>query len=145
MLDIFTQLGTDQSILYQFILIAVLFVASKFLFLQHLQNVIETREEKTSKLEGNTEKQFADINKLQNDYKQKIHTANKEMKTKLDDGKTTITKKYETQYRGEEKTINEFFEKSKKEIENEIADKKTAVLSDAQDLAKSLVNKIAKG
>jgi len=145
MLEIFTQLGTDQSIIYQFVIVIVLFVVSKFLFLGHLQNIIETREDRTSKLEGNTEKQFEEIEKIKQGYKSKIQTANKDMKQKLDDGKTEISKKYETKYRSEEVEVNTFIEKSKKEIEAEISEKKNAVMSEAQELAKNLVSKIAKG
>ena len=145
MTDIFVQLGTDQSILYQLGIIIVMFALSKMIFIRHMQAVIETRDEKTEKLEGNTEKEFEEIERIQNAYKLKIQAANKEVKKQLDEGKNELSKKYETQYRAEEVVVNEFINKSKKEIEADISDKRTAVLSDAEELAKSLVNKIAKG
>lgn len=145
MTEIFVQLGTDQSILYQLVIIIVMFALSKFIFIKHMQSVIETREDKTSKLEGNTEKQFQEIERIQKAYKEKIQLANKEVKKQLDDGKDVLSKKYETEYRSEEKVVNEFINKSKKEIEAEISEKRTGVLSDAEELAKNLVNKIAKG
>ena len=145
MAEIFVQLGTDQSILYQLVIIIVMFAISKFIFIKHMQAVIETREERTSKLEGNTEKQFEEIEKIQKAYKEKIQLANKEVKRQLDAGKDELSRKYEGEYRAEESVVNEFIKKSKKEIEAEISEKRTVVLSDAEELAKSLVNKIAKG
>lgn len=145
MADIFIQLGTDQSILYQFAIIIIMFAISKVIFIKHMQSVIETRIDRTSKLEGNTEKQFEEIEKIQKAYKEKIQLANKEVKKQLDEGKNELSKKFEAEYRSEEKVVNEFIGKSKKEIEAEISEKRTVVLSDAEDLAKSLVNKIAKG
>lgn len=145
MSDIFVQLGTDQSILYQLAVIVVMFALSKMIFIKHMQSIIETREDKTSKLEGNTEKQFEEIQKIQAAYKAKIQTANKEVKKKLDEGKSELAKKYEADYRAEEVVVNEYINKSKKEIEAEISEKKSNVLNDAEELAKNLVNKIAKG
>lgn len=145
MADIFVQLGTDQSLLYQFAIVCIMFALSKMIFIKHMQSVIETREERTSKLEGNTEKQFEEIERIQKAYKERIQSANKEVKKQLDEGKDALTKKHESVYRAEEKVVNEFINKSKKEIESEISEKRTVVLSDAEELAKSLVNKIAKG
>ena len=145
MADIFVQLGTDQSILYQLAVIIVMFALSKMIFIKHMQSIIETREEKTSKLEGNTEKQFEEIEKIQKAYKEKIQAANKEVKKQLDEGKNELAKKYEAQYRAEEVVVNDFINKSKTEIETEITEKRSNVLNEAEELAKNLVNKIAKG
>ena len=52
---IFTQLGVDSSLVPQFVIITVVFIVAQFLFLGKLQSVLETREEKTVKLESSAE------------------------------------------------------------------------------------------
>ena len=56
--DIFKQLGANESLVHQFIIVVVMFFLTKFLFLNHLQRILETREDKTVNLEGDAEKQF---------------------------------------------------------------------------------------
>lgn len=144
-IGILKQLGADETLWQQFVIVTAMYFLAKFLFLDHLQNVIETREEKTVKLEGNAEKQFEEINKLSSEYKDKISSANKEAKATLDQNKKDIAKELENKYRGEEKTINEYIESSRKDIEADLAQKKDQVLSEAETLSNSLVQKIAKG
>ncbi len=144
-IGILKQLGADETLWQQFLIVTAMYFLAKFLFLDHLQNVIENREEKTVKLEGNAEKQFEEINKLSNEYKEKISAANKEAKANLDLNKKDIAKDLENKYRGEEKTINDYIDSSRKDIEADLAQKKDQVLSEAETLSNSLVQKIAKG
>lgn len=144
-IGILKQLGADETLWQQFLIVTAMYFLAKFLFLDHLQNVIENREEKTVKLEGSAEKQFDEINKLSNEYKEKISSANKEAKANLDSSKKSIAKDLESKYRGEEKTINDYIESSRKDIEADLAQKKDQILSEAETLSNSLVQKIAKG
>ncbi|MAX66443.1 MAG: hypothetical protein QF441_15100 [Bacteriovoracaceae bacterium] len=143
--DIFKQLGANESLVHQFIIVVVMFFLTKFLFLNHLQRILETREDKTVNLEGDAEKQFEEVEKIQKEYKEKIQTANKNLKAKVDSKKAEIIKKEEEKYREQEKEVNAFIESSRKEAEQEIGQKKDKVLEDAQQLANSLVEKMTKG
>ena len=143
--EIFKQLGADESLLHQFIIVVVMFFVTKMLFFNHLKNVILTREERTVKLAGNAEKQFEEINKIQNDYKEKIQKAHKEIKSQNDEKKSAVVKTEEAKYRAQEKEINDFIESSRKKAEAEINEKKDGIMKDAENLASELVNKIAKG
>jgi F0F1-type ATP synthase membrane subunit b/b' len=145
LIGIFEQLGADQSIVYQITIVIVMFIIAKFLFINHLQDVLETREDKTVKLEGNTEKQFEEINKIQAEYKEKIQTANKQVKAKLETAKAEIIKSEEGKYKQQESEINDYINKSKKEIETEIQGKKDEILADAESLSAGLVQKITQG
>lgn len=144
-LGILKQLGANETIWQQFIIVTAMYFLAKFTFLDHLQKVIENREEKTVKLEGNAEKQFEEINKLSSEYKEKINSANKEAKAKLDSMKKEISKELEGKYREEEKSINDYIESTRKDVEADLAQKKDQVLSEAETLSISLVEKIAKG
>lgn len=142
---IFRQLGADQSLLYQFIVFVIVFIIAKLGFFNHLQNILETREEKTVKLEGNADAKFEEVNKLASEYKERIHSANKEAREKFDQEKTEIEKLEESRYRKHEKEISEYIEKSRNEVVAELQSKKNEVMSEADQLASSLVQKITKG
>jgi len=144
-LTIFKQLGADFTLLIQFIITAVIFILAKVLFFDHLQNVLNTREDKTVKLEGNAEKQFDEVNKLSKSYKEKIHAANKDAKAKFDTAKAEISKSFEATYKSEETTIDSFVETSRKEVQKDLLVKKENVMKNAEQLATSLVQKITKG
>ena len=110
-LKILVQLGADKSFFYQLAIILIVFVIARFLFIDHLQAVIERREDKTVKLEGDAEKQFDEINKIQDEYKQKIQGASKEMRAKLESNKNEIIKnKFEILY------TNQIYKYDEKEI-----------------------------
>lgn len=143
-LNILKQLGADNSFVYQLGIIIVVFIIAKFLFLDHLQAVIERREAKTVKLAGQADKQFDEINKIQDEYKQKIQKASKETREKLTAHKAEIIKKEEARYRSNEVEINAYIEKTRAEVEAEIQDKKEEVLKEADKLATNLVKKISK-
>lgn len=145
MVDIFKQLGADGSLVHQFVIVVVMYFLTKFLFLDHLQTVLDTREDKTVNLEGSAEKQFEEINKIQSEYKEKMQTVNKSLKEKTETAKNEIIKREESKYRAQEKEINTFIESSRKEIESEINEKKDKVLEDAEQLASGLVQKMTKG
>ena len=144
-LGIFAQLGADKTLWYQFAIITVMYLLSKALFFGHLQNIIESREEKTVGLEGSAEKQFEEVNKLAANYKEKIGTATKSAKAKLDSDRSEISKSLEKNYKSEEKKINDYIDESRKESEANLKVQKDKILSDAEDLASSLVQKITRG
>ena len=143
-LKILVQLGADQSFFYQLGIILGVFVIARFLFIDHLQAVIEKREDKTVKLEGDAEKQFDEINKIQDEYKQKIQVASKEMRTKLESNKNEIIKKQEARYRENEAEINAYLDKTRAELEAEVNEKKEEVMAEADKLAANLVKKLSK-
>jgi F0F1-type ATP synthase membrane subunit b/b' len=144
-LGIFAQLGADKTLWYQFAIVVVMYLLSKALFFSHLQNIIETREDKTVGLEGSAEKQFEEVNKLASEYKEKIGAANKSAKNKLDSDKSEISKSLESNYKSEEKKINDYIDQSRKESESNLKIQKDKILSDAEGLASSLVQKITRG
>lgn len=143
--DILKQLGADETLWIQLGIIVVMLVVSKFLFLTHLQTVIEKREEKTVGLEGTADKQFDEVNKLSDEYKNKIQSANKEVRSKVENEKANLAKELEAKYRTEEKSVNDYIDESRKLSQAKIAEQKDKVLSEADDLALNLIQKITKG
>ena len=139
---IFTQLGVDSSLVPQFVIITVVFIIAQFLFLGKLQNVIETREEKTVKLESSADETIEKVQRMQNEYKIKIDEANRTALKNSTEKKQSITQKYTDQYKQTEKEVNAFVDNSRNEFTQEVTANKDKYLAEADTLAQSLVQKI---
>ncbi|HXH73545.1 MAG TPA: hypothetical protein VNJ08_01170, partial [Bacteriovoracaceae bacterium] len=96
---IFTQLGVDSSLLPQFIIITVAFICAQVLFLGKLQQVLETREEKTVKLENSAEEVIEKVSRMQNEHKFKIDDVNRTALKNSTDKKQKISQQYLDQYK----------------------------------------------
>ncbi|MBD66931.1 MAG: hypothetical protein CME62_17140 [Halobacteriovoraceae bacterium] len=145
LLKVFTDLGANQTLFIQFLVVLIMYLLSKLVFINRMHKILDARDDKTSKLEGSADKQFDEIKKLQDEYKTKIHTANKEINSRIEDRKNDIAKSNEAQFRAKEQEINAYIEESKKEVQENINDKREQVMGDAEQLAQSLVQKITKG
>ncbi len=143
--SVFKQLGVNESLIYQFAVVLVVYFLAKFLFLDHMQKLLDLREDKTVNLEGAAEEQFAKIEKDQKEYKEKMITVNKRLKETLDTKKAEVVKSEEAKYRAEEKEVNAYIETARKEVEQEIAGKKESILKEAEQLSTGLVQKLTKG
>lgn len=139
---IFTQLGVDSSLVPQFVIITLVFVLAQFLFLGKLQNVLETREEKTVKLESSADETIEKVQRMQTEYKAKIEDANRTALKNSTDKKQKISQKYTDQYKQTEKEVNTFVDNSRSEFTKEVAGNKDKYLAEAESLAQSLVQKI---
>lgn len=139
---IFTQLGVDSSLVPQFLIILVAFVIAQFLFLGKLQEVIETREEKTVKLESSADESIEKVQRLQAEYKAKMEEANRSALKTSSERKQKITEQYTEQYKKTEKEVSAYVDQSRNEFTKEIEGNKEKYLSEADTLAQSLVQKI---
>lgn len=139
---IFTQLGVDSSLVPQFLIILMSFVIAHFLFLGKLQNVLETREEKTVKLESNADETIEKVHRMQAEYKSKIEEANRSALKFSTEKKQRVSQKYSDHYKQTEKEINAYVDQSRNDFTNEVAGNKDKYLAEADSLAQSLVNKI---
>jgi F0F1-type ATP synthase membrane subunit b/b' len=141
-MEIFTQLGVDNSLPYQFGIILVVFVIANFLFLGKLQNVLEVREEQTVKLENSADETVEKVAAMQSEYKVKIDDANRTALKVATDKKNTITQTYSAKYKQTEKEVNTLVDKSRNDFNQEVAASKATYLAESETLAQSLVQKI---
>ncbi len=139
---IFTQLGVDNSLVPQFVIILIGFILAHFLFLGKLQEVIETREEKTVKLESSADETIEKVQKMQTQYKVKIEEANREALKNSSDKKQKIAQNYTEQYKQAEKEVSAYVDQSRNEFNKEVAGNKDKYMAEADALAQSLVQKI---
>ena len=70
--QIFIQLGADQSFFYQFVIFIVLFVLLKFVLFNKLLFVLQTRENKTTKMEELANNKFGEADKLSKKFEEEI-------------------------------------------------------------------------
>jgi len=141
-MEIFTQLGVDSSLPYQFGIILAVFILANFIFLGKLQSVLEVREEKTIKLENAAEGTIEKASSMQNEYKLKIDDANRTALKVSTEKKQKVTQKLTDQYKQTEKEVNSLVDKSRSDFSKEIADSKEKYLAESENLAQSLVQKI---
>jgi F0F1-type ATP synthase membrane subunit b/b' len=139
---IFTQLGVDSSLVPQFFIILAIFIITQFLFLGKLQEVIENREEKTTKLENSADDILEKVKKMQVEYNSKIDEANRKALSTTTDAKQKINQKFTEQYKSTEKEVNAYVDQSRHNFSNELEMNKETYLADADNLAQSLVQKI---
>jgi F-type H+-transporting ATPase subunit b len=139
---IFTQLGVDSSLVHQFVIILVVFIIAQFLFLGKLQNVIETREEKTTKLESNADETILKVQRMQNEYKNKIEDASRSALKNSAEKKQQIVQKYSDQYKQAEKEVNSYVDQSRNDFKRDVDANKEKYLKEAEALSESLVQKI---
>jgi F0F1-type ATP synthase membrane subunit b/b' len=140
--SIFAQLSVDQSVFKLFAVVIVLFFVIKGLFLAKLQFIIETREEKTVKLEGSADSTFEKVQKLNDEYKLRTQSAQSEAQRFFSDEKEQIIKRHDSEYKNIEKDMEVFLNQSRKEIEKDINERKSDVLAKSGELAEQLVNKL---
>lgn len=141
-LAVFTSLGVDSSLLIQIIIIAIAFFASKLLFLNQLQFILENREEKTVKLENNADENMNKVTKMMTDYKQKTDSAMKEAMKNFNDKKQAITKKMDDFFKTTEKEVNLQIESSREKIEKDISENQSKYLQEVDALSEDLIKKI---
>lgn len=139
---IFTQLGVDSSLVPQFLIILAAFIIVQFLFLGKLQSVIETREEKTTKLENSADETIEKVHKMQTEYKVKIEDTNRKVLKAATDKKQKISEKYLDQFKQAEKEVNAYVDQSRNELTKEIEASREVYFAEADSLSKKLVQKI---
>jgi F0F1-type ATP synthase membrane subunit b/b' len=139
---IFTQLGVDSSFLPQFFIVFIVFVITHFLFLDKLQEVLESREDKTVKLENSADETIENVSRMKIEYKLKVDEAQREAYKSSAESKQKITVEYTNQYKQAEREVNQFVDQSRNEFEKEIEENKQKYLAEANTLAASLVKKI---
>jgi F0F1-type ATP synthase membrane subunit b/b' len=139
---IFTQLGINASLLPQFIVVVVMFILAEFIFLGRLQDVLETREEKTVKLENAADETFEKVTKMSTDYKTKMDQASNEAMKISSEKKAKLSAQYSEQFKSAERDVTNFVEQSSTEFESQLTAQKGKLLSEVEGLSNSLVQKI---
>ncbi len=139
---IFTQLGVDASLAPQFIIVCAVFILAQFLFLGRLQEVLETREEKTVKLESSADETIEKVSRMKAEYKAKMDEAQRKALKDSTEKKQKISQRFTDQYKQAEKEVSAHVDSSRNAFAKEISGNREKFMAEADSLAQSLVNKI---
>lgn len=137
-------LKIDQTAIIQFGIFFVFFNILATFFFKRIQDVLEYRESKTTKLEDHAHAIYKQAEDLADQYKAKVE------KTHTDSQSTTQAKKSETLnkeneiLKSAESVINSEYDSRKAKIFKEISDKRITVMEEADKLASHLVEKLTK-
>ncbi|MDD0854739.1 hypothetical protein HBN50_16640 [Halobacteriovorax sp. GB3] len=141
-IGIFKSLGVDQSIFTQFIIVCILYFILRNLLFNKLQEVLELREGKTTKLEENANKKFIEAENLAKAYKEKVEQAQTDAYSDLSKKKEEVIKREKQTIKAAEAKLNQEIEQKAQEFKAEVEAKKQEVLGNAEALANDLVTKL---
>lgn len=139
---IFTQLGADSSIVWQFLIIAIVFIISNGLFLGKLQEVLEIRNEKTTKLDDFADETLSKVKTMQEDYASKLQHASKEALSNSVEQKREISQKYFDEFKVAEKEMEKHLEEKRRQMMISANEAREIYLKQADKLSNQLVDKI---
>lgn len=144
LINIFKSLGVDQTVFIQFGIVVVLYFILTTLFFGKLQFVIETRDNKTTKREGNANKMFAEAEALAEKYKKTIDEAHSEAINQSTKKKNALTEKNKEQFKAKASQIEAALDEARARNQEEIESRRQQVMSSADSLSKELLTKLSK-
>ena len=139
---IFKQLGVDETIGHQFIVFVVMFALLKVLLFDKLQFVLELREAKTTKLDGDADAKFGQADKMANEYEEKMKAINSQAMNHVYEVKGKALNKQKAEIKKIEDQLDDQIESKRQEFMKEIDVKKGEILKSADQLSDGLVQKL---
>lgn len=140
--NIYADLGGDNSLVIQFIVVMVLFVSLRYIFFNKLQYVIENRENKTVKQEQLAEETFEKAAELKRKYKERINISHQKAQKFLSEKNKNIVTEENIVYRKIEAELDEYISNARVDVVKEVEERRKIVLMEAAPLAEKLVEKI---
>ena len=137
------QLGADATIIYQFGIFIVIYGVLRVVCLEKLQFVIETRENKTVKLEKNANKKFQKSQELMNDYLSRVKAVRAEAEKEMKREKKKITDTQKENLKKIEDEIDIKVREEKKMFQSSLDSKKKVLLGFTKELSDRLLRKLA--
>ncbi len=141
---ILNSLKIDQSFYIQFILFIVFFNVLAPLLFKKLQEVLELREGKTTKLDSHANHVYKQAEDLAEQYKGSIEKTHTDAQTIASKKKAEIMAKEREVLLANEEKMNGEYEGKKASLLKEFADKRSAVMAEAEKLSSTLVEKLTK-
>ena len=137
-------LKIDQTALIQFGILLVFFNTIAPFFFKKVQDVLELREGKTVKLESHAHDVYKKAEDLAEQYKAKIEKTHQDSQFIAQKKKAETLNKEKEILKTFENNLASEYETRKLKIQNEISEKRTIVLAEADKLAGNLVEKLTK-
>lgn len=143
-IQIFTQLGADGSILHQTIIFVALFIILKFVLFNKLLFVIETREGKTTKMEDLANNKFQEADRLEKSFEEQVSKTRLASIEKSQEEKNAALKELSKRKTSREREIQTGYDAKKSEIEAEFEVSKQKVMENVTQLSDELAQRLAR-
>ncbi len=141
---IINSLKIDQTFFVQFILFFVFFNLIAPLLFKKLQEVLDTRDLRTTKLESQANHVYKQAEELSEKYKASIEKTHQDSQALASKKKSEILAKEKVVFDGAEEKMTNDYEAKRASMLKEMDEKKSAVLAEASLLSTSLVEKLTK-
>ncbi len=141
---ILNSLKIDQTFFVQFILFFVFFNVIAPLLFKKIQEVLDTRELKTTKLESQANHVYKQAEDLSEKYKASIEKTHQDSQALNTKKKSEILSKEKEVLDGAEEKMTNDYETKRSALLKDMVDKKKLVLAEATELSSSLVEKLTK-
>jgi len=135
-------LAIDHTFFYQFAIVVVLYLILRSLLFGKLQEVLDLREAKTTKMESGANEKIQMAEKLAQQYKDKIAQAKQEAFQIITKNKDEIISREAVKIKSHEEKVEAEIAVKRSEFEKEIESKKENIMKQAVSLSQELVNKI---
>jgi F-type H+-transporting ATPase subunit b len=143
-LTILNSLKIDQTFLVQFVLFVIFFNIIAPVLFKRLQEVLDLREQKTTKLDSHANHIYKQADDLAVQYKnsiEKTHTDSQVIATKK---KSEIAAKEKAIFDSAEEKLTGEYDGKRSSLLKDLADKRVTVLAEAEKLSNTLVEKLTK-
>lgn len=141
---ILNSLKIDQTFIVQFILFLVFFNIIAPLLFKKLQEVLDLREMKTTKLESHAHHVYKQAEDLADQYKNSIEKTHQDAQAVASKKKAEILAKEKEVFMSAEEKMNAEYESKRAALLKEMAEKRNTVLAEASVLSNNLVEKLTK-
>lgn len=143
-LIILKALKIDQTVLIQFGILIIFFNTLAPLLFKKIQDVLELRESKTTKLESHAHHVYKKAEDLAEQYNAKVEKTHQDSQGTSQKKKSDILNKERDFLKAEEDKLSREYEERKAKIQKEMEEKRTIVMAEADKLAGNLVDKLTK-
>lgn len=141
---ILNSLKIDKTFLIQFGLFIVFFNIIAPLLFKKLQEVLDLRDSKTTKLDSHANHIYRQVEELAEQYKGSVEKTHQDSQAIASKKKAEITAKEREILSGAEEKMSSDYEAKRSSLLKELAEKRSVVMAEADKLSNTLVEKLTK-
>ncbi len=141
-ITIFKSLGVDQTVFIQFVSLIIIFTLVSNLLFKKLKEVLELREKRTVKLEGNAHAVYKKADELAEQYRAHIEKTHQESHLHTQKKKAEALDKEAKIIKETEEKLQKDYEEKRAKLLADFNSHKAKSLEEVDSLSKKLVEKL---
>ncbi len=141
---IFKSLSVDQTVFIQFVSLLIIFIILSTVLFNRLKDVLDHRENKTTKLEDNAHAVYKKADELAEQYRAHVEKTHHESQVKSSKKKSDILTNEKSLIKEAEEKLTKEYEEKRAMLEKEFSEKRKSALAQVAELSSQLVTKITK-